>query len=108
MKPLTILPVLAVLALTACGTPPHRSLVVTPQEMNCSGNRAASLTLHSHDDAVLMFEGKSYDLKHVPTASGAKYYSKRISIWNKGISAMILGPGDKVLATCDHLPKKGL
>lgn len=108
MKPFTILPVLTILALTACGTPPHRSLVVTPQEMRCSGNRTASLTLHSPDDAVLVYEGKSHDLKHVPSASGAKYYSKSISVWNKGIDAMILGPGDTVLATCNHLPKQGL
>lgn len=108
MKRFTIPAVLTILTISACGTPPHRSQVVTPQEMRCSGNRAASLTLHSHDDAVLVYDGKSYDLKHVPSASGAKYYSKGISIWNKGIDAMILGPGDTVLATCNHLPKQGV
>ncbi len=99
-------PFLLVLALMACGTPPHRSPVVTPQPMSCTGNVPAAFTVHSPEDAVLSFEGKSYDLKRAPSTTGAKYANSRISLWNKGVDAMITR-ADGSITTCAHLPKAG-
>jgi membrane-bound inhibitor of C-type lysozyme len=96
---------LITLALTACETPKKR-MPVTPQPMSCSGNRPASITLYSPEEAKLTFEGKSHTLKRVITASGVKYGNNSISYWNKGIDALIT-EGDK-MTSCTYVPKSGL
>ncbi len=101
-------PVLVCLALAACESSGYkRSPVVTPQIMSCSGGQPAQVTLYSPDEAKLVFEGKSYMLDRVATASGVKYANKSISFWNKGIDAMIIRPDDSI-TTCTYIPKGGL
>lgn len=93
------------LALTACETPKKR-MPVTPQPMSCTGNQPASITLFSPEEAKLVFEGKAYTIKRLPTASGIKYGNSTISYWNKGIDALIT-QGDK-MTSCTYVPKAGL
>lgn len=84
-----------------------RSPVVTPQKMNCTGNIPAQIILYSPEEAVLTFEGKSYELRRVQTASGVKFENSDISYWNKGIDALITRDDDS-MTTCTYIPKQGL
>lgn len=107
MKTKLLIAALMLLPLTGCASKAYRSPVVTPQPMRCTDGKDAQFTLHSPDNAVLVFEGRTYDVDRIVTASGAKYGNKRISIWNKGIDALITR-ADGTMITCIHLPKHGL
>lgn len=99
--------VITVLALSACQSGFGRSPVVTPQKMTCADGAPAQITLYSPEEAVLIFEEKSYDLRRTQTASGVKFENSNISFWNKGIDALITRH-DGSMTTCTYVPKQGL
>jgi membrane-bound inhibitor of C-type lysozyme len=108
MKKTVLLLFLIPLTLTACETSKYKkSPVVTPQPMSCTGEHPAQITLFSPEEAKLVFENKSYNLRRVETASGIKYENSNISYWNKGIDAMITR-GDGTVTTCTYIPRNGL
>ncbi len=97
-----------ILLLPGCGGGGYtRSPVVTPQQLSCTGNKPAQITLYSPSEARLTFEDKSYDLNRIETASGVKYENGDISFWNKGIDALITRD-DGSMSTCVMIPKAGL
>jgi len=98
---------LLTLGLAACETGYKRTKVVTPQRLSCTGEVPASLTLYANNDAALNFEEKTYDLERVETANGVKYANSDISIWNKGVSALITR-ADGSMTSCTFMPKPGL
>lgn len=95
------------LGVAGCETGYKRSKVVTPQRLSCTGEVPASMTLYANNDVALTFEDKTYDLKRVETANGVKYANSDISIWNRGVSALITR-ADGSMTSCTFLPKPGL
>lgn len=95
------------LALCACQSGGDRSPVVTPQKMICGLGSPAQITLYSPQIAVLVFEGKSYDLEREESSSGIRYANRSIEFWNKGIDALITRENGSV-ANCTYIPKSGL
>lgn len=93
--------------LVACESGYKRSKVVTPQRLSCTGEIPASLTLYANNDAALTFEEKTHDLERVETANGVKYANSDISIWNRGVSALITR-ADGSMTSCTFMPKPGL
>ena len=99
---------LLAILLTGCGGSKYgRSPVVTAQQMNCSGNVPAQVTVYSPEEAKLNFEDKAYELNRVQTASGAQWSNSDITFWNKGIDAMVIRK-DGSMTTCTFMPKSGL
>ncbi len=95
------------LTLTGCESGSQKRLPVTPQPMSCAGNIPAQITLYTPEEAKLIFEGKSYNLKRAPSASGIKYSNSDVTYWNKGIDALIIR-ADGTTTNCTYIPKAGL
>lgn len=109
-KPRMILLVTAlpVLVLAGCFTPKYKPAPVTPQAMTCDGNIPAQVTLFSPADARLIFDGKSYKLNRIETASGAHYGNSDISIWNKGGIDATITRKNGTTSHCIITPRSGL
>ena len=75
--------------------------------MTCGLDTPAQVTLYSPEIAVLVFEGKSYDLDRKESGSGIRYANRSIEFWNKGIDALITRK-DGSVANCTYIPKTGL
>jgi len=100
---------LPALMMAACsGTPKYRPAPVTPQAMLCDGHMPAQVTLFSPADARLVIDGKSYSLKRIESASGARYGNADISFWNKGGIDALVTRKDGTTSYCTLTPRSGL
>ncbi|MCB1529902.1 MAG: MliC family protein [Rhodospirillales bacterium] len=66
-----------------------RSPVATAQKLECLSGDSARVTIYSPAEAVLVFHGKTYDMKRVGSPLGAKYEGGGATYWNKGVDASI-------------------
>ena len=67
----------------------------------CAGGATVKVIFTDADESMTMYLDKnSYELKHVPSASGAKYTDGKVVFWNKGKEAYIQIEGEVVADGC--------
>lgn len=83
--------------LTSC----ERMPVGKAHVYRCSEGVVVRVVFSETDEtATIRLAGKTYKLKLVPAASGAKYTDGKVVFWNKGSEAMILVNGELVHDGC--------
>jgi len=93
-----IFTVMSVLALSACATAPLPTAADAsdaPQAYACAEGRSFTAAYDLRGDrATVSAGGRSYSLRHVPSASGAKYAGEGVELFAKGTRAQLDGaPG---------------
>jgi membrane-bound inhibitor of C-type lysozyme len=85
------------LAIAACEQRPVGKIHV----FRCADGATVKVIFTEADESMTMYLGKkSYKLKHVPSASGAKYTDGKVVFWNKGKEAFIQIDGEVVHDAC--------
>lgn len=88
------------LALAAC----ERRPVGKVQVFRCADGATVKAIFTEADETMTMYLGdKTYKLKHVPSASGAKYTDGKVVFWNRGKGAYIQIDGEVVHDGCTLL-----
>jgi membrane-bound inhibitor of C-type lysozyme len=87
------------LTITAC----EKKFTGKTHVFTCSdGTRVEVVYSEKRDYAMVRLGDKSYKLKQIPAASGAKYSDGKVVFWNKGRGAFIEIGGEVVYDGC-HL-----
>jgi membrane-bound inhibitor of C-type lysozyme len=85
------------IALAACEQRPVGKVHV----FRCAGGTIVKAIFTEADESMTMYlDKKTYQLKHVPSASGAKYTDGKVVFWNKGKNAFIQIEGEVVADGC--------
>jgi len=88
------------LALAACERRPVGKVHV----FRCADGATVKAIFTEADETMTMYLGdKTYKLKHVPSASGAKYTDGKVVFWNRGKGAYIQIDGEVVHDGCTLL-----
>jgi membrane-bound inhibitor of C-type lysozyme len=94
----------SLLALSACATAPAPAAPDAsdaPQAYACAEGKSFTAAYGLQGDrAVVSASGRSYSLRHVPSASGAKYAGGGVELFAKGTQAMLDGAAGSPYRDC--------
>jgi len=101
--------ILSALAVTACqpkeesaAAPPPKAPAVAPAtdfvRYACEDGEAVQVRYVAQDSATVVFQGRTYELRRVISASGARYAGDGLQWWSKGDDAFRapLAPGEEI------------
>jgi membrane-bound inhibitor of C-type lysozyme len=91
-----ILAAIVCIGFTACEQPEGKKFTY-----KCGDGTYLEITIpEDGDTASLRYDGRNHTLKHVPSASGAKYEGEKYVFWSKGNTAFLKIDGEVVHDGC--------
>jgi membrane-bound inhibitor of C-type lysozyme len=91
---------MSVQGLVGCGATPDDEYAPTESWICSDGSVFQTSYDRDGDTMALSFGGETLILRHVRTASGAKYSNGRTAFWSKGEEALIERDGEIVHREC--------
>lgn len=98
MKRLVLAALLA-LTVSACATPVS---VAGGTQWRCDRGAAFSVRIRSTGRAEVFAGGQTYNLPHVPGATGARYSDGTVEYWERGGGATLTGARAGPYTNCRH------